>query len=236
MIDPRFQRNQILLGEDYLDKIKDKRILVFGVGGVGGSCVDALARIGFRHFALVDFDEVNLSNINRQVVAKESSVGKKKVDVMEDHLHELNPQIKVEKIPSFYLPENALGIEFSSFDYVIDCCDTIEAKVDIIMKCKEAGVPLISSMGCGNRLDPRGLTITTLEKTSSDPLAKIMRKRMKDLGIENVKVLCSANPPLPKKMELEQEGKKRPIGSSPFVPPIAGIMIAYEVSKDLLGF
>ena len=229
-----FVRTGYLLGGDYADVIEDKRICVFGVGGVGGHCIESLARFGFRHFVIVDHDEVNESNMNRQIIATSKTIGRKKVDVMKERLLEINPEIEVETYPIFF-DDNTDCIDLSSFDYVVDCIDAVSSKIELIKRCNALGIRIISSMGCGNRLDPRGLDIIDLAKTSNDPLAKVMRQRLRKEGIIHVKVLCSSKPAL-KPIVPENADNKRILGSSPFVPSSGGILLAFEVAKDIVGF
>ena len=231
-----FTRLSMLIGQEALSRLQSKRVLIFGLGGVGGHCCDALARSGITHFDIVDHDVVSLSNINRQIIASRKTVGHKKVDVMEEHLLDINPEIVVIKHDCFYLPENAGKFDFASYDYVIDAIDTVAAKVDIIVRCHQAGVPVISAMGCGNRLDPSGLTVMDLFKTHDDPLAKVMRQRLRKEGVNYLKVVCSTSAPLPHVEEIESDDPHRKVvpGSSAFVPSSAGIMMAYEVVKGLL--
>ena len=236
-MEDRYQRNAVLLGEDYPSKLEGKVICVFGLGGVGGACCDALCRAGITHFVLVDDDTVNQTNINRQIVANMDTIGMKKVDAMEAHLKRLNPVVIIEKRACFYLPENADEFDFSAFDYVVDAIDTVTAKIDIVTHCKKAGTPIISAMGCGNRLDPTKIICKDLFQTSGDPLAKIMRQKLKKQGIDSLKVVCSSEPPLERKIVLENDPSlpRRSIpGSSPFVPPVAGIELAHQVIMDLL--
>lgn len=236
MNEERFIRNAVLLGEGYLDRIKDKHICIFGLGGVGGNATEALCRMGFEQFTLIDADTVNRSNINRQLIASEDTIGLKKVDAMEARLKSLNPDVIVHKIDRFYLPGQD-DIDFSIFDYVIDAIDTVSSKIDIIAKCFKVGVPVISAMGCGNRLDPSKLVAKDLADTSYDPLARIMRQKLRKLGIIHVKVVCSNEEPIKMKIALpvDSASKNHCVpGSSPFVPPAAGLLLAYEVSKDLL--
>lgn len=231
-----FTRLSMLIGQEALNRLQSKRVLIFGLGGVGGHCCDALVRSGITHLDIVDHDVVSLSNINRQIIASRKTMGSKKVDVMEEHLRDINPEIIVTKHDCFYLPENASEFDFASYDYVIDAIDTVAAKVDIIVKCHQAGVPVISAMGCGNRLDPSGLTVMDLFKTHDDPLAKVMRQRLRKEGVNHLKVVCSTSAPLPHVEEIESDDPHRKVvpGSSAFVPSSAGIMMAYEVIKDLL--
>ena len=227
----------MLIGKDAIEILKEKRVLVFGLGGVGGHCCDALARSGIGHFDIVDHDVVSLSNINRQIIASYKTIGRKKVDVMEEHLLDINPEIAVTKHDCFYLPETGEAFDFATYDYVIDAIDTVAAKVDIIVKCHQEGVPVISAMGCGNRLDPSKLTVMDLFKTHDDPLAKVLRQKLRKEGVNHQKVVCSLSAPLPHVEENESDDPHRKVvpGSSAFVPSSAGILMAYEVIKDLLN-
>ena len=225
-------RLEMLVGEEKVASLWDKRVLVFGLGGVGGHCVDALSRSGIGHFGIVDHDVVSISNINRQLIATRSSIGKKKVDVMEAHLLDINPDIKVQKYDLFYLPETADSIDFSSYDYVVDCIDTVAAKVEIIERCYKLGVPVISALGCGNKLDPTQLAIKDIFETSNDPLAKVLRQKLRKLGIPSLKVVTSLEQPM--KPLFNPEEKHVP-GSSAFVPSSAGILMAKAVIFDLLN-
>ena len=222
----QFSRLSLIIGEENLDVIKTKKIIVFGVGGVGGHVVDALARSGVEDITIVDNDVVNMSNINRQLIASISTLGEKKVDVMEKHLLDINPDIKVTKLDCFYLP-NEVDIDFTKYDYVIDAIDTVAAKIDIIEKCHKLNVPIISALGCGNKLDPSLLELTDISKTSYDPLAKVLRKELRDRGINHLKVVYSKE-----QRELANKGKTP--GSSAFVPSSAGLLIASAVIRDII--
>lgn len=237
----QFSRTELVLGKGYKDKLKDKVVAIFGLGGVGGNACDALARCGITNFVLVDNDKVSLTNINRQLIANLNSVGRNKVDVMEEHLKSINKDIKVIKHNTFYLPENSTEFDFSKYDYVIDAIDTVSAKIDIIFKCKSIGTPVISALGCGNKLNPTKLEVTDLSKTSYDPLAKILRYELRKRNINHLKVVYSKESPVEVDQELLEEtikeegiNKKNIPGSTVFVPPVAGIIIASEVIKDLL--
>lgn len=235
MID-QFSRLKIIVGEEALFKLKGKHVCVFGLGGVGGNVCDALARSGIEQFTIIDNDQVEITNINRQLIANMNNIGEDKVDVMERHIKSINPKAIVIKKKLFYLPNNS-DIDFDEFDYVIDAIDTVSAKIDIIKRCKENNIPIISALGCGNKLDPCQIEISDIYKTSYDPLAKVLRKQLKLLGIKSLKVVYSKEKsikpvePLP----VKEDSKRRSIpGSSAFVPPVAGIIIASEVIKDLL--
>ena len=223
---PQFERLALIIGEEKLDIIKTKKIIVFGVGGVGGHVVDALARSGVEDITIVDNDVVNVSNINRQLIATRSTIGQKKVDVMEKHLLDINEDIKVTKLDCFYLP-GEVDIDFAKYDYVVDAIDTVSAKLDIIEKCHKLNVPIISALGCGNKLDPSKLELTDISKTSYDPLAKVMRKELRDRGINHLKVVYS-----PEQSDLASKGKIP--GSSAFVPSSAGLLIASTIIKHII--
>ncbi len=229
----QFQRFELLAGPEALETLKEKKILVFGLGGVGGHACDALARSGIKQFTIVDNDVVDITNINRQLIANMDTVGQNKVDVMEKHLLSIDPDIKVNKIKAFYLPENEEIIDVNKFDYVIDGIDTVTSKINIIFRCKKNNVPVITALGCGNKLDPSEVEVSDLAKTSYDPLAKVMRRELKKKGISHVKVVYSKETPIKALDESSSNGKHVP-GSSAFVPSVAGIMIASEVIKDLL--
>ena len=231
----QFSRLELLLGKEALDKLAAKNVLVFGLGGVGGNVCDALVRSGIQNITIVDNDKVSVTNINRQLIANMNTVGKYKTDVMEEHLLSINPKVNVTKMNLFFLPENKEEIDFSKYNYVVDAIDTVSAKIEIIKICKSLQIPVISALGCGNKLDPTMLEVSDLAKTSYDPLAKVLRRELKKYGITHLKVIYSKEQPIELKGEIEEENdKKRIPGSSAFVPPVAGIIIASEVVKDLL--
>lgn len=233
----QFSRLQLILGKEAIETLKSKTVAIFGIGGVGGNVVDALVRSGISHFVLVDNDKVSITNINRQLIANMDNIGKDKVDVMEKHILSINPKAKVEKRKCFYLPDNSSKFNFKSYDYVVDAIDTVSAKIDIIVKCTELGVPVISALGCGNKLDPTKLQVSDISKTSYDPLAKVMRRELRKRNINHLKVVYSIESPIKPAMdeETKEESNKREVpGSSAFVPPVAGIIIASEVVKDLM--
>lgn len=229
----------MLIGEDKIEALATKTVAVFGLGGVGGNAVDALARSGVGHFVLVDNDQVAVSNVNRQLIATLDTVGQDKVDVMERHIRAINPQATVEKHKVFYLPDTAARFDFAAYDYVVDAIDTVSAKIDIAVRCKEAGTPLISAMGCGNKLDPAALQVTDLFATHTDPLAKVMRRELKSRGVDKLKVVYSTEPAATPLFDAEKDAgnatRRATPASTPFVPPVAGIMLAHQVVKDLLG-
>ncbi len=189
-----FERTALLLGEEALRRLWNSRVAVFGVGGVGGYCVEALARSGIGSIEIIDSDTVSESNINRQIIATRRTIGRYKVDAAEERIHEICPDITVTKRRAFFLPENASSFDFRSYDYVVDAVDTVSAKIEIILRAKEAGVPVISSMGAGNRLDPSKFEIVDLFSTHMDPLAKVMRRELKKRGVTQLDVVWSPEP------------------------------------------
>lgn len=231
-----FSRLRLILGSDSIERLKTKRVLVFGLGGVGGNVCDALVRSGITDITIVDNDIVNITNINRQLIANHNTIGKKKVDVMEEHLKSLNPVIKVTKFDYFYLPDNSDAFDFSKYDYVVDAIDTVSAKIDIICKCKTKHIPVISALGCGNKMDPTKLEVSDIFKTEYDPLARVLRRELKKRNVDSLKVVYSKEKPMEiiPSEKVEENNKKEIPGSTTFVPPVAGIIIASEVIKDLL--
>ncbi len=237
----QFLRTSLVLGSGAVEKLKNKRVAVFGIGGVGGYVAEALARSGVGAIDLIDNDTVSLSNINRQIIALHSTVGRLKTDVMEGRILDICPDIKITKHNLFFMPETSGGIDFSQFDYVVDAIDTVSGKLEIIRLAKENGVPVISSMGTGNKLSPLEFKIADISKTKVCPLAKAMRLELKKRGIKNVKVLYSEEEPVsdfdPEALEKvrEENPERRSVpGSVAFVPSVAGLAIAGEVIKDLI--
>lgn len=233
----RFSRTELLLGSDAVNSLSDRHVAVFGVGGVGGYAVEALARSGVGRFTLVDSDIVSESNINRQIIALNSTVGRYKVDVMKERIMDINPSAEVEVKKCFFLPENADEFDFSKYDYVVDAVDTVAAKIAIITKAKKENVNLISCMGAGNKLDPTAFKVDDIKNTSVCPLAKVMRHELKNRGIDSVKVVYSAEPPVKpaKETDKTQSRRKDIPGSVAFVPSVAGLVLASAVIKDLCG-
>ncbi len=220
-----FDRLELLIGKDKLDLIKTKKILLIGVGGVGGACAVSLVRSGIHNLTIVDFDNVEKSNLNRQAVAKNSTLGKKKVEVLKDLLLDINPLVNI-KCLDIFLDENNIDEVIKDYDYVIDACDSVKTKEAIIKKCSNEEIPFISSMGTGNRIDPSKLEIVDIKKTSGDPLAKIIRKFVKDERIKGkVMVLCSKEVPL---------RKGTVVGSTAFVPTSAGLLITSYVIREII--
>lgn len=233
----QFSRIEVLIGSEAMEILQNAKVAVFGVGGVGGYAVEALARSGVGKFDLIDNDTVSVSNLNRQIIATVDTIGKPKVEVMRDRILAVNPKAEVTLRQEFFLPEKKEEYNFSEYAYVVDAVDTVTAKIAIIQCSKEAGVPVISSMGTGNKLNPTELEVTDISKTSVCPLAKVMRKELKDRGIKGVKVVYSKEQPIVPKMALEEVdpvAKRRGTpGSTAFVPSVAGLIIASEVIKDL---
>ena len=228
-----YERTELLLGSGAYETLSSKRVAVFGVGGVGGYTVEALARAGVGTLDLIDSDCVCLSNINRQIIATRKTLGMLKVDAAAERCRDINPDIKVNTYPVFFLPENTEDFDFSKYDYVVDAVDTVSAKIGIAQKAKELGVPAISSMGAGNKLHPELFEVADIYETSVCPLARVMRRELKKRGINSLKVVYSKEPPVETNAPVEN-GKKIP-GSVSFVPSAAGLIIAGEVIKDLLG-
>ena len=247
----QFSRTQLLFGEDSMKKLENSRVAVFGVGGVGGYVCEALVRSGVGHFDIIDDDKVCLTNINRQIIATRKTVGKYKVDVMEERMLDINPKVEVNKYKCFFLPENADDFPFDKYDYVVDAVDTVTAKIELVMKCKKEGVPIISSMGAGNKLEASAFKVSDIYKTKMCPLAKVMRHELKKRGVEKLKVVyseekptrpledmsisCRSNCICPPGAERKCTDRRDIPGSVAFVPSVAGLIIAGEVVKDITG-
>lgn len=234
----QFSRSELLLGKENMEKLKNSKVAIFGLGGVGSYVCEALARIGIGYFDLIDNDTVSITNINRQLIATIDTVGKYKCDVMEERILSINPDAKINKYKCFYLPENSNIFDFKKYDYVIDAIDTVTAKIDIIVKCKELNVPIISSMGTGNKINPMMLEVTDIYKTSVCPLAKVLRYELKRRNVKSLKVLYSKENPIKinnEEIKNEENIKKNIPGSISFVPSVAGLIIASEVIKDITG-
>ena len=229
----QFSRTELLLGQEAMDRLRQSRVAVFGIGGVGGHVVEALARAGIGYLDLIDHDKVSMSNINRQIIATFDTVGMDKVDVMKERILSINPDARVETHRCFYLPENADMFDFLQYSYVVDAIDTVTAKIELVLRAKEAGVPVISCMGTGNKLNPMQLEIADIYQTSVCPLAKVMRRELRKRNVEKLKVLYSKEEPI--KNYLSMQGRAVP-GSVSFVPSAAGLIIASEVVKELSGF
>ena len=226
------ERTALLIGKDGIERLSATRVAVFGVGGVGGYAVEALVRAGVGALDLFDPDTVSVTNLNRQIIALHSTVGQYKTDVAAARARDVNPDVKIETRHLFYLPENADEVDLSVYDYIVDAVDTVAAKMELIRRSKAAGVPIISCMGTGNKLDPTRLRISDLEKTSICPLARTVRGLCRKEGIKKVKVLWSSESPV--KVTLPAEHGRHAPGSISFVPAAAGLVIAAEIVKDLL--
>ncbi|WP_294824332.1 tRNA threonylcarbamoyladenosine dehydratase [uncultured Eubacterium sp.] len=246
----QFSRTELLFGKEAMDKLQNSRVAVFGIGGVGGYVCEALVRSGVYHFDLIDDDQVCLTNLNRQIIATRKTIGQYKVDVMRERILEINPDADVSVHKCFFLPENADEFPFEEYDYVVDAVDTVTAKIELVMKAQEKGVPIISSMGAGKKLDPSAFKVADIYKTRVDPLARVMRREMKKRGVKKLKVVYSEEDP---KRPIEDMAvscrnncicppgaqhkctERRDIpGSTAFVPSVAGLIIAGEVIKDLI--
>lgn len=246
----QFSRTELLFGKEAMDKLQNSKVAVFGIGGVGGYVCEALVRSGVYHFDLIDDDQVCLTNLNRQIIATRKTIGQYKVDVMRERILEINPDADVSVHKCFFLPENADEFPFEEYDYVVDAVDTVTAKIELVMKAQEKGVPIISSMGAGNKLDPSAFKVADIYKTRVDPLARVMRREMKKRGVKKLKVVYSEEDP---KRPIEDMAvscrnncicppgaqhkctERRDIpGSTAFVPSVAGLIIAGEVIKDLI--
>ena len=236
----QFSRTELLIGKEGMERLSTSRVAVFGVGGVGGYTVEALARSGIGELDLIDNDQVALTNLNRQIIATTKTLGRDKVDVAKERVLEINPDAKVNIYKKFYLPETKEEFDFTKYDYVVDAIDTVSGKIALVEQAKEAGVPIISSMGAGNKLDPTAFRVADIYKTSVCPLAKVMRRELKKRGIRELKVVYSEEMPIvPEKnaeMEQAEPTQKRQVpGSVAFVPSVVGLIIAGEVIKDLAG-
>ena len=238
-----FSRTELLIGQAALEKLQNSRIAIFGVGGVGGYVCEALVRSGVGHFDLIDNDTVSLTNINRQIIALHSTIGKLKVDVMKERMLDINPDVDVLVHPCFYLPETADQFDFSNYDYVVDAIDTVTGKIEIIVQADAHQVPVISSMGAGNKLNPAMMEVSDIYKTSVCPLARVMRRELKKRHIKHCKVVYSKEKAIqPSQASLEKYvadseenfTKKSIPGSTAFVPSVAGLILASEVIKDLI--
>ena len=233
----RFSRTELMFGKAAMEKLAVSRVAVFGVGGVGGYAVEALARSGVGTLDLIDDDKVSLTNINRQIIATQKTLGKYKVDVAAERVLEINPKAKVNTFKTFYTPETAGEFDFTKYDYIIDAIDTVTGKIALAVNARAANTPIISCMGAGNKLDPTMFEVTDLFKTSVCPLAKVMRAELKKRGVKKLKVVYSKEVPVvPKESEelIEGGGRRQIPASNAFVPSVAGLIAAGEVVKDLI--
>lgn len=236
----QFSRTELIFGSSAMEKLARSRVAVFGVGGVGGYTVEALARSGIGTLDIIDNDTVCLTNINRQIIAAHSTIGRYKVDVAKERILDINPDCTVNTYKTFFMPDTAGEFDFSRYDYVVDAIDTVTGKIEIIMQAKAAGVPVISSMGAGNKVEPTAFEVTDIYKTSVCPLAKVMRYQLKRRGVKKLKVVYSKEMPVTpsESPELNEENSvRRSIpGSIAFVPSVVGLIIAGEVIKDITDF
>lgn len=232
MEESQFSRTELLLGEKSVEKLAKKRIAVFGVGGVGGFVCEGLVRAGIGEIDIIDKDTVAVSNLNRQLIALHSTVGQNKVDVLEERLKDINPKLILRKYKCFFLPETSDNFDFKQYNYVVDAIDTVTGKIELVLKAEEAGVPIISAMGAGNKLDPTAFQVADIYKTSVCPLARVMRRELKKRGIEKLKVVYSKEEPV---KPAFAEGEETVPGSVSFVPSVMGLIIAGEIVKELLS-
>ena len=229
-----FSRTRMLLGDEVMERLAKARVAVFGIGGVGGHVVEALVRSGIGALDLVDSDRVELSNLNRQIIATRDTLGMLKVDAAKARVLSIDPDCQVVTWPVFFLPETADRFDFSQYDYVVDAIDTVAGKLQLIEAAKAAGVPVISSMGAGNKLDPTAFRVADISETSVCPLARVMRRELKTRGVEHVTVVYSPEPALSPAPSDEETGRRATPGSVAFVPAVAGLVLAGEVIKDLI--
>ncbi len=231
----QFSRTELLFGPDSTNILKNKRVAIFGVGGVGGFVCEALARSGVGAIDIIDNDTVALSNINRQIIALHSTIGMNKVDVMEKRILDINPECIVRKYTTFFLPETSSEFPFEKYDYVVDAIDTVKGKIGIIEKCSELNIKLISSMGAGNKFNPQGFKITDITKTKMDPLARVLRGELRKRKINHLDVCFSEEKPIVPYQSEEKSSKRVIPGSNPFVPASCGLLIASYVIQNLIN-
>lgn len=231
----QFSRTELLLGKEAMEKLNSSRVAVFGIGGVGGYVCEALARSGVGYFDLIDNDKICLSNLNRQIIATHRTIGQYKTEAMRERISDINPDAVVNTYKCFFLPENADDFPFEKYDYVVDAVDTVTAKIALIMKCDEMNIPIISSMGAGNKLNASEFRVADIYKTKVCPLAKVMRRELKNRGIKKLKVVYSEEQPVKPIDDIKEGGRRAVPGSTAFVPSAAGLIIAGEVVKDLCG-
>ena len=230
----RFARTEILLGKEAMNKLGRAHVAVFGIGGVGGYVVEALARSGIGRLDLIDHDKICVTNLNRQIIALSETIGRYKTDVMKERILSINPDAEVTTYQSFYLPENADDFDLFKYTYVVDAVDTVTAKIELVMRAKQAGIPIISCMGTGNKFDPTQLEIADIYQTSVCPLAKVMRRELRKRGVDSLKTLYSREEPIKPETGTEETTRRALPGSTSFVPPAAGLIIASEVVKDIV--
>ena len=225
-----------MIGKEALARLRRCKVAVFGIGGVGSFAAEALARAGIGRFVLVDNDVVCLTNINRQLIATRKTLGRPKVEVMKERIREINPEAEVTIYQAFYLPGSSPELIQDDYDYIVDAVDTVTAKIDLAVQAKKRGIPIISAMGAGNKMDPTRFRVADIYSTTVDPLAKVMRKELRNRGIDSLKVVYSTELPIKPLKSDEEVPKKQTPGSISFVPPVAGLIIAGEVIRDLIGY
>ncbi|MEG2395723.1 MAG: tRNA threonylcarbamoyladenosine dehydratase [Oscillospiraceae bacterium] len=230
------ERTELLFGNENIEKLKNSRVAIFGIGGVGSFTAEALARSGIGTLDLIDNDTVSQSNLNRQLIALHSTLGKYKVEVMRDRILDINPNAKINIYKTFFMPECSGDFDFSNYDYVVDAIDTVTGKLELVMKCDEFEIPIISSMGAGNKVSPQMFEVSDIFKTSVCPLAKAMRTELKKRGIKKLKVIYSKEEPIKIKSSIDENSRKRAPSSNAFTPSVAGLIIAGEVVKDLIQY
>ena len=247
----QFSRTELLIGKEGIEKLKNAKVAIFGIGGVGSFVVEGLVRAGVENFVLIDDDKICLTNLNRQIIATRKTIGKYKVDVEKERILEINPNANVETYKEFFMPNSTVDIIKDDITYVVDCIDTVSGKIEIIQQCKNLKIPVISAMGTGNKLDPTKLEVTDIYKTNICPLAKVMRKELRKRNIESLKVVYSREEPIKPDQNLEcsckancicPPGTKRKCaqrnqvpGSISFVPSVAGLIISGEIVRDIMG-
>jgi len=234
----QFKRTELLIGSEGIRRLNESRVAIFGIGGVGGYVCEALIRSGISSFDIIDKDKIARSNINRQIIALHSTIGRPKVEIMKQRMLDINPLAKINTYETFFLPDNSIEFPFDEYDYVVDAVDTVTAKIELIMQCKNRNIPVISSMGAGNKLDASAFEVADIYKTSVCPLAKVMRRELRKRGVKSLKVVYSKEEPIKgayfeEKEEIDKKGNGYAPGSVSFVPSVLGLIIAGEVVKDL---
>jgi len=234
----QFKRTELLIGSEGIRRLNESRVAIFGIGGVGGYVCEALIRSGIFSFDIIDKDKIARSNINRQIIALHSTIGRPKVEIMKQRMLDINPLAKINTYETFFLPDNSFEFPFDEYDYVVDAVDTVTAKIELIMQCKNRNIPVISSMGAGNKLDASAFEVADIYKTSVCPLAKVMRRELRKRGVKSLKVVYSKEEPIKgayfeEKEEIDKKGNGYAPGSVSFVPSVLGLIIAGEVVKDL---
>lgn len=228
----QFSRTEMLIGEDAMKKLQNSRVAIFGIGGVGGHAMEALVRSGLGEIDIIDSDKVVESNLNRQIIATRKTIGQYKVDAAEERLLDINPNIVIHKYQKFFTPETSEEFDFTKYDYVVDAIDTVTGKIELVMKCKEHNIPIICSMGAGNKMNPTEFQVADIYNTSVCPLAKVMRQELRKRNVKTLKVVYSQEPPVVQKTSTTE---KRIPASNAFVPSVVGLIIASEVVKDLVN-